>query len=339
MAETVMTSRQVLSVMHSMRAPTGETKFSVQLRDGAPPDVRVRFFSWQEAMAADYDVFHIHWPEYLLRGRTSLGAARQKLRFAMLLLKLHRRGIPIVRTLHNLQPHEAGSPIEKMLLRWCDHRTDLFIRLNPTTALPVDRPAVTILHGHYVDQFAIHEKADPIPGRILNFGLIRPYKGIDTLLTEFAKIGDPDVSLRIVGKPLDARLKDSIVATAGEDDRVSHDLRFVDDERLVREVTSAELVVLPYREMHNSGTLLVALSLGRPVLAPRSTSNQSISAEVGSGWVLQYDGELTARALTRALEVARDARTTEFPNLANRDWGYVGRQHSDAYRSVMRARD
>lgn len=70
--------------------------------------------------------------------------------------------------------------------------------------------------------------------------------------------------------------------------------RYVDDPTLAREVSSAELVVLPYRDMHNSGTLLLALSLARPVLVPRTPNNVAVAAEVGPGWIFMYDGELDA---------------------------------------------
>ena len=93
-------------------------------------------------------------------------------------------------------------------------------------------------------------------------------------------------------------------------------LEFVSDERLVDEVARAQLVVLPYIEMHNSGTLLVALSVGRPVLVPRGCVNGTISAEVGDGWVVQYEGELTAADLAMGLEAAGRPRSPEPPQTA-----------------------
>ena len=54
-------------------------------------------------------------------------------------------------------------------------------------------------------------------------------------------------------------------AAAVADPRLTLDLRFVDDETLVREVSEASLVVLPYVEMKNSGALLVADDVGNVV--------------------------------------------------------------------------
>ncbi len=147
-----------VTVLHSMPAPTGPTRFSTQLRDGAPPELHVKFFSWDNALRGQYDVFHAHWPEYLLRGGTRLGRWRKQLRFLRLLRLLRKRGIPVVRTLHNLDPHESGSRIETMLLNRLLEQTDAFVRLNTATVPPRDKKIVTILHGHYRDQFQVYPK-------------------------------------------------------------------------------------------------------------------------------------------------------------------------------------
>ena len=82
----------------------------------------------------EYDVLHLHWPEFLVRGRDARTrlAKRQAMRAMLLLTRLRR--VPIVRTLHNVHPHAEGSAAEQRLLATVDRRTTTFIRLNPTTA-------------------------------------------------------------------------------------------------------------------------------------------------------------------------------------------------------------
>ena len=121
------------------------------------------------------------------------------------------------------------------------------------------------------------------------------------------------------------------------DDRITALLRFVSDEELVDEITSSSLVVLPYREkMHNSGVVLVALSLGRPVLVPASPTNQALRDEVGEQWIIQYEGELTPEILTRALQDVASRSPEAEPALSDRDWKHVGELHHRAY---VRARE
>jgi beta-1,4-mannosyltransferase len=325
-----------LTVLLSLSQPNGTTRYVDQIVEGAPPEVTFRFFSWRAALAGGYDVFHVHWPEFLVRDPQPAKAFVQRRTLSILLMLLRMRRVAIVRTLHNLRPHESGHSAEGRALDALDRRTGVFIRLNPTTPVPTTAPAdaetVTIPHGHYRGRFSTD--AQPIPGRILHFGLIRPYKGVETLLRVFHSLEMPGVHLRIVGRP-SGGLREVIEREQMRDARVSSVLRFVADEELVDEVGRAELVVLPYREMHNSGAILVALSLNRPVLVPSTPANAVLAEEVGPGWVYQYDGELTADILGGTLTNIRAMTRTTIPKLDGRDWESVGASTARAYRRAL----
>ncbi|HEX5858457.1 MAG TPA: glycosyltransferase [Microbacterium sp.] len=331
------TASDQVRVLHSLAPPDGTTKFVDQMTEGAPEDVRVSYFSWKRALAGDYDVLHVHWPEFLLRARTGrvrLGK-RQAMRATLLVTRL--RGIPIIRTVHNLHPHEVGSPAERRLLDRLDRRTTTFIRLNPTTEVEPWMSAVTILHGHYRDRFAQHPREPREDGLVLYFGIIRPYKGVERLIDVFTSRDRPGQRLRIVGSPT-PELRERIAELAAPSANVSTRLAFVDDDELVREISRASLIVLPYAEMHNSGAALVALSLDRPILVPRTPSNSALAAEVGPGWVIEYDGELTDAVLTAAQEAVTRIDPASRPRLDGRDWDEVGRRHRDVYRQAIGTR-
>jgi len=333
MEEPSTPARPRLVALQSLAPPNGTTRFVDQVVDGAAPEVRILFFSWRAALTARYDVFHVHWPEFLVRDRRRLRALLRRVALRALLLRLRLRRVPIVRTAHNLAPHEAGTAAERRALARVDRRTDVFIRLNPTTELPPGARGTTILHGHYRDRFAGTPLPEPVNGRILYFGLIRPYKGVETLLAAFRSLPDRDLELRVVGRP-SGGLREVVEREEALDDRIGSVLRFVSDEELVREVGGASLVVLPYREMHNSGALLVALSLDRPVLVPRSPSNEALAAEVGPGWVRMYDGDLDADVLRDAAAAVRAEPRSGRPRLEGRDWTTLGEQ---AYRTYLEA--
>lgn len=323
----------MLTVLQSSAAPDGTTGYVDQMMHGQPSDVRFLFFSWDAALKADYDVFHVHWPDALLAGASAPRRWLNRIRFVRLQRRLRARGIPIVRTLHNVHPHEGAASLDRRLMASLDAQTAHFVRINRVTALPPDRPGTTILHGHYVDRFAQYPAREAVRARVLNFGLMRRYKGVDRLIDVFEQDDDPAASLHLVGRVVDPDLGKVIRSAVARDPRISATLRFVDDDELVDEVTAAELIVLPYSEMHNSGVLLVALSLGRPALVPRSAVNEAIADEVGAGWVLQYDGPLQLEHLRTALAVSR-ARSAGVPNLAERDWTRVTDAYSAVYREV-----
>ncbi|EKU25047.1 glycosyltransferase [Xanthomonas graminis] len=324
-----------ISVLLSTERPTATTNpYLTQLYAALPQQVQLHFFSMRAALLSRYDVLHVHWPEYMMRHPTAVGTLAKQACMALLLLRLKLGGVPLVRTLHNVVPHEDKGWRERLLLRWTDRLTARWIRINATT--PERAPATdTILHGHYRDWYAAMPQPPRVPGRLLHFGLLRPYKGVETLVATLQALPDPALSLRIAGNPINAQIRAVVEQACAADPRISARLQYVEDEVLAREVAEAELVVLPYRQMHNSGTLLLALSLARPVLAPWSAANAAIAEEVGPGWVLLYQGELDAAQLADALAQAQRLPADAVPNLSRRDWCAIGLQH---YRSYLDAR-
>ncbi|OLT52243.1 hypothetical protein [Cellulosimicrobium sp. CUA-896] len=98
-------------------------------------------------------------------------------------------------------------------------------------------------------------------------------------------------------------------------------------------------MVLPFEELYNSGSVLLALSLNRPVLVPASPSSVRLRDEVGAHWVRTYAGPLTAAALEEAYEaVARRAETEGFgaAQLHGREWPEIARAHVEVFRGAAR---
>jgi beta-1,4-mannosyltransferase len=333
--------RDELTVLQSFPNPRPTTNpYLVMLQQSlrSLPDVEVKNFSWRTALLGKYDVFHVHWPEILVDGRSPLKKiVRQALTLGLLLRLLIFR-TPLVRTVHNVEMPQGISRRERLLLRLVDKATTLRIRLNNTTPIPAGEPFRTIPHGHYRDWFAPITPQNQVPGQIGYIGLIRRYKGVEELVRAFrgtSRMAD-DISLRLAGNPTSEALAESIRSAAHGDSRIHLDLRFISDEDLVGVITSSELVVLPYRFMHNSAGVLTSLSLGRPVLVPDNEVNRKLAEEVGPGWVFLFEGPLTSEHLTRTLEGLRTAGPRTDPNLNGREWGTAGLDHVVAYRQAMR---
>lgn len=323
-----------LRVLHSLTPPDGTTRYVDQMLGGAGGDVDASTFSWRTALRGEYDVLHVHWPELLVRHPQPLRRLARRAALRLVLARARARRTAVVRTLHNTVPHEGVGRGEAGALRAVDDATDLFILLTPVTSPPTDAPGVQIPLGHYRAVFAAHPRSASTRGRLVTIGLLRPYKGVEELLDAFRALPDPELRLTVAGKPT-PDLAPTITAAAAADPRIEPDLRFVPDETFVRHVTAAELVVLPYRQMTNSGILLAALSLDRPCLVPASPANAAVAAEVGPGWVLQYDGEFDAAVLADGLHRARTTPRADRPNLDARSWQAIGAAHVDAYRAAV----
>ncbi|MDF8266475.1 glycosyltransferase [Luteipulveratus flavus] len=326
-----------LVVLQSFPEPRPTTNpYVVMLRDhlGAEPDVTVRTFGWRAALLSRYDVFHAHWPEILVGGRTPAGALGRQLLLALLLLRLRATRRPLVRTKHNLDLPSGLGRGQVALLRWAERWTTLYVRLNPTTPVPTGALSATIAHGHYRDWFAGHPRADRVPGRLTYVGQVRGYKGVEALLDAFAGTPGAGLTLHVAGRPTSQELAEEVRSRAGADARVTLTLEHVSDADLVREVSEAELVVLPYRVMHNSGGVLAALSLDRPVLVPDNEVNRALQRECGAGWVHLYSGDLDADALGAALTAVRSATPSGRPALHGREWPDAATDHVRAYRAA-----
>ncbi|WP_426323950.1 glycosyltransferase [Microbacterium sp. E-13] len=308
------------------------------MAESAAPGINVRFFDWRTALSGRYDVLHIHWPEYLVRGEGKKDALAALIRVPLLARRIRRDKIAVVRTLHNLTPHEAGHRLEPKLTAMLSRTVHKNIALNRATELDESEQPEVILHGDYIERFSGIPRAQQVDGRVLYFGLLRRYKGVDALVSAFESAADPSMSLRLVGRPQNQAMRDSVARLSASDPRITSDLRFVPDGDLVREVSQAQLVVLPYREMHNSGSLLVALSLGRPVLTIDTPVNRSIQEEVGPGWIWLYEGDLTSDRLVSALNEVRSLARAEgeVPQFDERDWASVGRKHRRVYEDAVR---
>lgn len=333
-------SARPLVVLESFPRPLPTTNpYLIQLQRGLGqlPDVQVLNFSWRTALRGRYDIFHVHWPEALFDGRSWLTRTAHDLVFLLLLLRIRVLRIPLVRTVHNLGRPTGLRPLENLLLALTDRWTDLRIRLNSLTKIPPDQQVATILHGHYRDWFAPFPSAQMVPGRVVFFGLVRRYKGVDHLIRAFRQVpmDSPTTGLIIAGQPSTPELAAELQRLADADPRISFDLRFLDDGELTLAVGSAELVVLPYLEMHNSGGALTALSLNRPVLVPDNAVNNELAREVGQGWVHTYTNALTADRLVEVLAGLRADPPAGAPDLSAREWRSAGADHLAAFKRAL----
>ncbi len=206
--------------------------------------------------ARDADVVHLQWPGVPAVDR----------------LLLPRR--PRVMTLHDPLP-AAGAALAawRSLLRSMDavisHSESGVERL---VGLGIDRERVhRIPHGAFDHLPRIADRR-PLPPDlaevegpvVLCFGLIRPYKGIEVLLRAFAELEGAE--LWIVGMPR-MPLEPLEELARRSRSRVRFVPRFVTDPEIPAFFERADLVVLPYLEIEQSGVLYTALAFGSAIVA------------------------------------------------------------------------
>lgn len=329
---------EVVRVLLSLDPPNEDTRYVNQISSHMDKTIELLYFSWVKAIFGSYDVFHVHWPEFLIRANSSLSVRIKRFLFRILIARLRSKGTPVIRTLHNPAPHEGAHQAEAKLLDSLDMLVDSYIRLNAVTSIASQKQIHTIMHGDYVERFSpiIADRIPSRPGTLLTVGLIRPYKGILELIEAMDAVAH-QFSLRVVGKPVDAEIRASIEKATSNRPQVTAHFGFVTDRDLVVEISKSECVVLPYREIHNSGMLLVALSVGRPVLATRSDTTEQLQREVGSNWLQLFDGEIHSRAIESAIHHFRSTQRSEHPTFIGRTWECVAEQHRAVYLQAHRS--
>lgn len=139
---------------------------------------------------------------------------------------------------------------------------------------------------------------------VLFFGLLRPYKGLDTLLRAFRELKAAE--LWIVGNPrIDLAPLRSLAAEAPG--RVRFVTRFVEDAEIPAIFRRADVVVLPYRDAEHSGVLYTGLAFGKPLVLSSVGGFPELAASGAARLVPPEDPVALAHALSE-LTSDRDAR-------------------------------
>ncbi len=256
------------------------------------------------------------------------------------------RDRPVVLTAHDVLPREP-RPGQIRALTKLYRRADAVVvhsehgRDRLVAEAGVEPARVTVIpHGAFTHLAATAPA--PLPrelqatpaGRpvVLCFGLLRPYKGIDVLLDAWGGIDDAD--LWIVGRPR----MDTAALHAAAPPGVRFVERFVADGELAAIFRRADLVVLPYREIDQSGVLFTAMAFGRPMVVSDVGGFGEIAATGAARAVPPGDPTSLHAALVdlladaparqRMAQAAADSAAGPFA------WDAVARAHLELYRSL-----
>lgn len=318
--------------------------------------VKVDEYGWRRILRRRYDVWHLHWPEGHLNDRSTALALRRTASELSWIRWARSRGARIVWTIHNLRAHEGYHPaVEAAFWRDFIGHLDGHISLSRASQAQAfarfprlaSLPGFVIPHGHYRTSYpapldpieARHTLGlDPMATVVALVGYVRAYKNVPRLIQAFRALPGQDLVLLIAGESKSPELSAQIGEAAASDPRIRMDLRFLDEARVHRYVSAADLVALPYREVLNSGSAILALSLDRPVLAPDAPSIIELQETVGPAWLRTYSGELTAEHLGSALTWVRQTCRPSSAPLESLDWDRIAAATLAAYRHVLAQR-
>ena len=251
------------------------------------------------------DLIHLHWTTPICQPFPSAQIAlRHTMRFCKSVRTAQRRGARFIWTIHNIYPHELPYPrLESLLTRWILRSADDIIVLTKNTPTVVSEhyrippEKVRLLpHCSYVgvypdevtDSEARAEFGIDRDDLVLGFlGEQRPYKGIPELLGAFERIraDHPTARLLLGGR---ARAQDlaTISALIDNAEGVTSSGGRVPDGDLQKWLRAADVMVFPYRQILNSGSMFLAATFGRPCVLPANAA--LVSDWAGEEWIEFY---------------------------------------------------
>ena len=269
-------------------------------------------------------ILHFHWlqgyyayPAASFRLRLSLSWLRLVL-FATRLTVARVRGCRIVWTVHQVYPHEATSRaldraaalvMSRMSSVLLAHDCETAKRAEKELRLPRGRVSV-VQHGSYVGVYPAGRSRNVVRTELgldettfvfLAFGHVRAYKDIQLLVDAFtATEGSlPNAALIVAGVAMDEEAGAVVRRAAEVDGRIHRLLEFVPDERVAELFDASDVAVLARGDGGTSGALILALSLGLPVIAANTALYAEVVGPEGAGLFFE-PGDL--RSLRSAFE-------------------------------------
>jgi glycosyltransferase involved in cell wall biosynthesis len=303
-------------------------------------EVVTEAFTPMRAVSGRYNIFHLHWPEYYL-GQPPLKALVGTLGLLSIVLWLRLRGTRIVWTVHNIHSHTRLYPrAERWFWRIVTPLVDGYIGLSENSAhqareqFPALRstPCSVIPHGDYrtsypatISKSSARRQLGITVGEsvVLFFGGISPYKNVPHLIETFRRAALANTTLVIAGCPSGREDERHLKEAVGGNNCIQLHLRHIPTDEVQVFFASADLVVLPFLEIMNSGSAILALSFDRPVLVPARGAMPELQTRVGPDWVRTYPDELDVAKLASGIAWSRNSKRAPQATLADFDWSCI----------------
>ncbi len=235
-----------------------------------------------------FEIFHLHWTHPYLKGKVYWIKLIYSIKFLIDIWLVKLSGAQVVWTVHNLTSHEAKFPklecwVHRQLARECSgiivHHQNA--KADVIKQYQTNSEKISVIpHGHYrttygppIDKIAARQQLGlPLNRKLyLTFGMLRPYKGIETLLATWqqGKFYDQQGTLLIAGMSKNKPYLRAISDQASQVDQTILHSKYIEDADIPIYFSAADIVVLPFKQVSTSGSLLLAMSYGKPVIAPR----------------------------------------------------------------------
>ncbi len=319
-------------------------------------------------------IIHLHWlhpyfsaPEFnkfpALRFLRPFVALFTCVWFILGLIILKIMGIKLVWTAHNLASHESLFPrldyfchftiayLSDSIIAHCHAAKKTVIEKFRIKAI---QKIIVIPHGHYIDYYQNSVSRTDARKKIglrddslafLFLGLIRPYKGVLELMDAFVNLEDESVDQQLIvaGKTsvsMNRNFANQVQRKSEISNNITYIPGFIPDEKIQVYMNACDVVVFPYRDVLTSGAVILAMSFGKPCIAPKKGCIGEALVEAGA---FLYDpsqaGGLPKAMIQAATHRANLPQMGKYNQQAIQDWNWelIARQTNTIYQKCLNA--
>jgi glycosyltransferase involved in cell wall biosynthesis len=213
-------------------------------------------------------------------------------------------GYRIVWTIHEIRPHESSDRRQDMLAsRALARLSNSLIAHDESTAkrageaFGVSAGSIHVIpHGSYVGAYPEGRDRDAVRSELgisrdafifLAFGHLRGYKELPLLIEAFGSLASASARLVIAGVPWDATVREAVTRATGNDQRIQLMFGPVPDAGVAELFGAADAAVFPRGDGWTSGSLILAMSMGVPVVAANRDAYSRLMNGDASGWLFE----------------------------------------------------
>jgi glycosyltransferase involved in cell wall biosynthesis len=254
----------------------------------------------------------------------------------------------LILTVHNVLPHGRDDPSLRQRMRSIYTIPDRLIvhtakmRQRLIDEFFVDPEKIAIME-HGIDRIATVSaeciaavrnslEVKPRQKLVLSFGIVQRYKGIDLLVNAAKSLGE-DTRIHIAGRCNDSEYQgqlEALIAQHSSEARVTWENQWLSEARVDALLGAADLLVLPYRDIDQSGVLFAAMRHGLPVVAFDVGSFRQY-LDSGMGIVVEPENVVALAAAIQTIDCGPQARAKVRELARNYLWSETVKPILEAY--------
>lgn len=275
--------------------------------------------NWLLRARRDVHVLHFHWDpqqKYVQRTPDRVTLVLRALRnqrlvpwwdlvsFVTLLATARILGYRLIWTIHEICPHESDDGRQDILASRALARLSHLLLAHDAGTAERAREAFklpgaeihVVPHGSYIGVYPPGRTRDIVRSELclspdafvfLAFGHLRTFKEFPLLFDAFAALSLSSARLIVAGVPWDAGIRKAVCSAAERDSRIHLLLEPVPVERVDELFKASDAAVFPRGDGWTSGSLILAMSMGIPVVAARRPTYAELMNGETAGWLFE----------------------------------------------------